>query len=73
MLSEEKKALLELYNQGIKLYFQKDFKNAITKFQKALEIEPNDGPSKLQYLRCVEYIKNPPPADWDGVFTMVSK
>ncbi len=73
MLSEEKKSLLRYYNEGIKLYFGKDFKNAILQFQKALEIDPNDGPSKLQYLRCVEYIKNPPSDDWDGVFTMVSK
>ncbi|MFN3412380.1 MAG: tetratricopeptide repeat protein [Exilispira sp.] len=73
MLSEEKKALLKYYNEGIELYFNKDFKNAAIKFQKALEIDPDDGPSKLQYLRCVEYIKNPPPESWDGVFTMVTK
>ena len=23
--------------------------------------------------RCIEYIKQPPPADWDGVFTLTSK
>lgn len=73
MLSEKKKAVLKYYNEGIEYYFNKDFKNAMEKFQKALEIDPDDGPSKLQYLRCIEYIKNPPPENWDGVFTMVSK
>lgn len=73
MLSEKKKAVLKYYNEGIECYFSKDFKSAMEKFQKALEIDPDDGPSKLQYLRCIEYIKNPPPENWDGVFTMVSK
>jgi len=73
MIPESKKAMLEFYNQGIELYFKKDFKEAMHFFKKALDVDPEDGPSKLHYYRCVEYIKNPPPDDWDGVFTMKTK
>ncbi len=73
MLSEKKRQVLDFYNQGIELYFNRQFKEAADFFQKALEVDPADGPSRLQYLRCVEYIKNPPSSEWDGVFVMTSK
>ena len=42
-------------------------------YMRALEIDPEDGPSKLYVDRCEMLMKNPPPADWDGVFTMTTK
>lgn len=73
MIDEKKKKVIEFYNAGIEKYFGKNFTEAAAYFKKALETDPEDGPSKLQYLRCLEYIKEAPPPDWDGVFTMVSK
>ncbi len=73
MLTEAKKKMLEYYNEGLKLYKSRKFREAIKAFKKALEYEPNDGPSKLYIARCVELAKNPPPPDWDGVFTMTTK
>ena len=73
MLMENKKKMLELYNQGLDLYKQMKFKEALVSFQKALEHEPEDGPTKLYISRCIELSRNPPPPDWDGVFTMTTK
>lgn len=73
MIEEKKKNMLQYYNKGIEAYFARDFKSAMEYFKKALEVDPDDGPSRLHYLRCKEYIKNPPPENWDGVFTMKTK
>ncbi len=73
MLSENKKKMLELYNQGLKLYKEMKFKEALDIFKQGLQLEPNDGPLRLYVARCKELSKNPPSSDWDGVFTMTSK
>lgn len=73
MISEEKKKVLEFFAEGRKLYKLMDFKKAQQNFADALRVDPEDGPSKVYYLRCKHYIENPPPEDWDGVFVMTSK
>ncbi len=65
--------LLELYNVGLYLYKDNDWEKATIKFKEALKLEPNDGPSKLYLERCEHFKESPPPADWDGVFTMTTK
>ena len=73
MISENKKNMLEMYTEGLRLYKEMEFKEALNYFKKALEFEPEDGPSKLYLARCIGLIKNPPPSDWDRVFTMTTK
>ncbi len=73
MLTESKRKMLENYNEGLKLYKAMRFKEALSVFKKALECEPEDGPTRLYIARCVELSKNPPSSDWDGVFTMTTK
>lgn len=72
-MNEKVKELLEPYNEGLKLYRERKFKEALQQFKKALAIKSDDGPSKLYIERCEMLIKNPPTADWDGVFTMTTK
>lgn len=73
MLSESKQKMLEHYNEGLKLYKEMKFKEALNSFKTALQYESSDGPTRLYIARCVELSKNPPPPDWDGVFTMTTK
>ena len=73
MLSRNRREMLEHYNQGLSLYKRMQFEEALEHFKKALEREPADGPTKLYISRCIELGKNPPPPDWDGVFTMTTK
>jgi adenylate cyclase len=73
MISERKRNMLRYYNEGLALYKEMEFKEALKRFEKALEFEPEDGPTKLYISRCKELSKNPPPPDWDGVFTMTTK
>lgn len=72
-MTEQQKRLLEQYNKALNLYKQREWEKALNEFKKALEIVPDDGPSKLYIERCLEYMKNPPPSDWDGVFVMKTK
>jgi tetratricopeptide (TPR) repeat protein len=73
MVSEQKRQMLKYYNEGLNLYKNMKFKEALSAFEKALEYEPGDGPAQLYINRCKELIKNPPPPDWDGVFIMTTK
>lgn len=63
----------QVYQEGLNLYFSKQFEQAKTKFQKCISLKTNDGPSTLMMQRCDSYIQNPPAEDWDGVFTLHQK
>jgi adenylate cyclase len=70
---ERMKELIEIYNLGLLLYRNRQFKKAIEEFQFALKINADDGPSQLYLLRSQAYAKKPPPKDWNGVFELKTK
>lgn len=72
-MTEEKKKVLELYNEALSFYKQQKWDDAINGFKAALAVDPTDGPSAVYLERCEVYKKNPPPADWDGVYVMTTK
>ncbi len=67
------KKALEAYNQGLLAYRQQRWDEAIVYFKAALHAKPEDGPSQTYLERSEEFKKNPPPENWDGIFTMTSK
>jgi tetratricopeptide (TPR) repeat protein len=73
VISENKQKVLELFTEGRKLYKLMEFEEALKFFARAVKLDPDDGPSKVYFARCKEYIKNPPPEDWDGVWIMTKK
>ncbi len=73
MITQEKQKVLELFKEGRKLYIMRNFEGAKDLFARALQIDEEDGPSKVYYKRCKHYIENPPPEDWDGVWVMTTK
>jgi adenylate cyclase len=82
-LSQEQAELLDVYNQGVKHYFDREFETALELFVKAEKMEPNlkdfpdkpekPNPSKGFIERCKNYIENPPGEEWDGVTKLTSK
>ena len=62
-----------LHNQGMKLYYTRHFKEAAEKFKEVLSLIPDDFNAQNIYKRCVEYVSNPPPQNWDGVEVMKTK
>jgi len=73
MISEKKKKALELFAIGRNQYKLMQFREACETFTRALEFDSTDSPSKVYAERCAYYAQNPPPEDWDGVFTMTTK
>jgi adenylate cyclase len=67
------KEALGLYQQGLTAYRNQKWENAIDRFNRALKLTPDDGPSQTMIIRCREFMTDPPGADWDGTFAMVSK
>ena len=72
-ISHDKSLMLKNFEEGYQLYHLQQFENALAFFQRALQVDPNDAPSQLYLERCSEYVQNPPPGDWDGVFVMKTK
>jgi len=64
---------LELFAQARLLYHQRQWPEAQQAFQSILDHRPDDGPSRMYWKRCQEYLFDEPPASWDGVFTMTHK
>jgi hypothetical protein len=73
MISEEKRRVLEHFEEGRRLYTMHKFEEARDAFRRAIEIDDKDGPSRIFYTRCKKLIENPPPPDWDGVWVMQEK
>ena len=67
-LTETRKQLIERFESALKDYFNKDFEKAIQKFEII-----KDKPSLLFIDRCNEFLRNPPPENWDGAFIMKTK
>ncbi|MEQ1876196.1 MAG: CHASE2 domain-containing protein [Bdellovibrionia bacterium] len=65
--------LLSFFEKGSLEYHQQNWDTAIDCFSKALNIDPEDEPSKLFLQRATAYKEEPPPKDWDGVFEMKTK
>jgi adenylate cyclase len=65
--------LFSEYAQGLALYRNRSWAEAVELFCRILEREPNDVPSRTMRERSSYYLENPPPEDWDGVYTMLHK
>lgn len=72
-MPESMKSMLPVFVTGIRYYHHQDWKRAEECFRYCLQLAPGDGPSDLYLRRVTEYVKNPPPQEWDGVFTMQTK
>lgn len=64
---------LPRFHNGLILYRQKRWHDAMQEFEQVLTYHPADKPSKLYIERCQHFIASPPPEDWNGVWVMESK
>jgi len=71
-VSEEKLFIIDEYHKALQEYRSKKWKDAAEMFCNIMN-KYGDPPSKTYYERCIRYMKNPPPADWDGVFVLSQK
>lgn len=67
------RALSAAFASALALYRGRDFAGAGAAFAAILEGSPNDGPSKLYIKRCDDYLVEPPPLEWTGVYIAKTK
>jgi len=66
------KSFTDLYEKGLNLYLNGAWTLALSYFEKATELLPNDKASKVMIERCKDFIENPP-EEWNGAVALTSK
>ncbi len=66
-------SVVDVFEQGLSSYRDRDFGSAESAFQRCLSIWPDDGVSMMFLERVRHLHENPPPADWDGVWMLDQK
>ena len=72
-LDPEKAKVIAAYREALKFYKERQWDTAMEGFLEALNMDKNEGPSKIYIDRCERYKEEPPPPDWDGVETLTEK
>jgi len=65
--------VIKQFNQAVLLYKRRKWDKAIHIFENITAMDPNLYAAQVYIDRCFDLKKNPPPADWDGVYTMTTK
>jgi adenylate cyclase len=72
-ISSSMEEALEIFDEGLQLFEQREWKKARDYFRQVLDIVPQDGPSQFYIERCDKFVKKAPPESWDGVFNLTLK
>lgn len=69
-LSPVRRALVDAYETALDAYYRRDFGGARAMLARFVT---EDAPSRVLDERCAHYQSAPPPADWNGVYSALSK
>jgi adenylate cyclase len=69
----EQTALARQFQSALAEYRKRNWDGALTTLQSILVNHPGDGPARVYVARCRTLKENPPPPDWDGVYTLTTK
>jgi adenylate cyclase len=72
-LTDAEKRALELYHEGLKLYRDRKWEEAIAYMQQAHSLDSKCYVAQIYTQRASLYQISPPPDDWNGVFVMATK
>ena len=67
------RALAAAYAEAFAAYQARQWERTIELAGEILARRPDDGPSQVLLERARAFIAEPPPADWDGVWTLKTK
>lgn len=65
--------IIENYEAGLNAYRRREWEVGVSWFERVLELEPEDIPSKVFIERCHEYQQMAPPKDWNSVYELREK
>ncbi len=69
----ERREILARYEHGVALYRNRRWREATALFEDLAATAPDDGPVALYRRRAREFLEQPPPSDWDGVWVAKTK
>lgn len=72
-LSSEQEQVIEHYHKGRDYYLNRNFPMAMAEFGMVLNLNKEDKSANLHLDRCQHWLRNPPPEDWDGSWTLTEK
>jgi adenylate cyclase len=72
-LSTEKMEVVKLYEEALRLHWDRKWDNAIKLLENALKLDQRDGPSAMLLRRIQEYKEVPPPEEWSGEYVQTKK
>jgi class 3 adenylate cyclase/HAMP domain-containing protein len=72
-LNEEEKRAWQYHQKGLQLYYHRKFKDSAKYFRHVGKLIPGDVVSAMYFDRCKSYLKQPPPAKWNGVQVLTEK
>jgi adenylate cyclase len=72
-ISGKQLAAVELFHKALRLYEQRAWDGAASAFREVMSMDGHLAAAKIYVQRVMDLKANPPPADWDGVFTMSKK
>lgn len=67
-LGQRKHEIRGHFRTALGAYFERRWDEAERELRAVLELDLKDGPSAVYLRRIAEFRRNPPPADWDGVY-----
>lgn len=71
--SIEEDLIIDVYSRALQYYKEYKWYQALTEFKRILNYFPTDGPTRVYIKRCLDFIENPPPENWDGVYEFKTK
>ena len=72
-LEPDKIHMAEFFESGLQLYKNRKWRQAVEIFSRILEVNPDDGPSRLYLERSEELLGDPPSSDWEPITVFTSK
>ncbi|MFC1867210.1 CHASE2 domain-containing protein [Thermodesulfobacteriota bacterium] len=72
-VSDVRSQAITYFHDGLQLYKQQEWNEAIKTFEEVKGLDKELHAAELYIQRCLDLKMSPPPPDWDGVFSMVTK
>lgn len=69
----DQRLFLEIYAEALDAYRGRRWKEAMSLFEKGAQILREDPSCIVMFKRCRQYLENPPPEHWDGVYVATHK
>jgi adenylate cyclase len=71
--SLKQRTLVKFFSEALYLFRERSFQKARDKFADIMGTFPDDKPSSLYFERCSQYIAQPPPVEWEGIYIAKEK